>query len=160
MQLSLLRNICPSSMAKTPPPPHLPPSERSPGLSRMGRCAPGRAPLSLRGPAVLSRLAQGPSIIHDDPASAPPPPHSEEHARTLTVQLKGHGALGISMKDDRVVPPPPYRGGCHHCMLACPLAKVRGEPSSAMSVNKKGSHLTTTTSPPLPGSVCVFFSYT
>lgn len=95
------------------------------------------------------------------PSQHPTPPStpSEEHARTLTGQPKGHGALGISMKDDRVVPPPPYPGGCHLCVLACPLAKVRGEPSSAMSVNKKGSHLTTTPPPSPPRQALSVFSF-
>lgn len=116
----------------------------------MGRCAPGQAPLSLSGPAVPSRLAQGASIIHDDPGSAP----SEERARTLTGRPRVKPRAEFSMKDDRVIPST-YPGGCHLRAPARPPAKVRGEPSSAVSVNKKAH----TSTPPL-GSVCVFFSYT
>lgn len=155
MQLSLLQNICPSRMAKTPPPRSPPPFHEVAWPIQDGQVGamPG-PPLSLSGPAVLvTSGAGGRASSTMTPVSAP----SEVHARTLTGQLKGHAAGGISMKDDRVVPLlPSYPGGCNLCALACPLAKVRGEPSSAMSINKKDH----TPPPRRVLSLSVFFSYT
>lgn len=119
---------------------------RSPGLSRMGRCAPARAPLSLSGPAVLSRLAQGRA---SSTMTLSQPPQRSMHG-PWWGSWGSHRVRNIY--EGRPCRPLLVPWRCHLCVLACPPAKVQDEPSSAMSVNKKDH-----TSPPVGFCLCFLF---
>lgn len=85
VQLSPLQNICPSSIAKDPPPPSLSLSPREvawPIRDGQVRARPG--PSVIKRPSCAVTCGAGASIIRDDPVSAP----SEERARTLAGQLR------------------------------------------------------------------------
>lgn len=122
---------------------------RSPGLSRMGRWAPGRAPLSLSGPAVLSRLAQG----RASSTMTPPQPPSEEPAWTLTGQLRVTPRTEYLWRTTVSSPPRTLAGATTVCWPAL-------LPKCGVSPHQPCQSIKRITPHPPPGSVCVFFSYT